>query len=598
MIPLFPPYPKTNSFLYSPSSFFHRYCHYKGSSPDSTPTRFNNLLNDTTQTNNLKHVSQIHAQLITNDIISISFLFNNLLNSYAKCGLINRSLLLLSTAGDDVSKNVVAWTTLVTRIFHSRKPFEALSLFSQMRCSGVVPNQFTFSAALPACGDTEILVNGKQLHCLVWKLGLETHLFVCSALIDMYAKCCDMVSAEKVFDEMPERNVVSWNSMITGFLRNEFYDRGVEFFKEVIRESSVFPNEVSFLNALSACAKIGTVEFGRQVHGVVVKHGLETLSYVRNSLIDMYCKCGGFNNAVELFQIRGDSQSDVVSWNIMVSGFISNNKFEDACNLFWIMRREGLKLDEASYSSALNASACLSTLNQGILIHDQIIKSGFVRNACVLSSLITMYSKCGSLIDAFRVFEETKDRNVICWTAMITAYQQHGYVNQVIESFQEMIGDGMKPNYVTFVTVLSACGHAGLVEEGFAYFDSMTKIYGVNPGHEHYACMVDLLGRAGRLDEAKRFIESMPIKPKPSIWGALLGACKNYDNLEMGKEVAAKLFELEPDNPGNYVLLSNIYRDKGRLEEADQIRRLMGVNGIRKARGCSWIDVKNKILCV
>uniref|UniRef100_A0A803PW07 Pentatricopeptide repeat-containing protein n=1 Tax=Cannabis sativa TaxID=3483 RepID=A0A803PW07_CANSA len=595
IITLFPPYPKTKSFFIT---FFYRFYHYRGkgsSSPDSTPTLFNNLLNHTTQTNNIKHVSQIHTQLITNDFISISFLFNNLLNSYAKCGFINRSLLLLfSTAAHRVSKNVVAWTTIVTRMFHNGEPFKALLLFRQMRCPGLVPNQFTFSAALPACGETEILIHGKQLHSLVWILGLETHLFVSSALIDMYAKCFDMVSAEKVFDEMPDRNVVSWNSMITGFLKNEFYDKGVEFFKEVIRESLVSPDEVSFSNVLSACAKMGTLEFGGQVHGVVVKHGLESLSYVSNSLIDMYCKCGGFNNAVKLFQIRGDSFRDVVSWNIMVSGFISNNKFEDACNLFWIMRREGLKLDEVSYSSALNASASLSALNQGILIHDQVIKCGFVQNSSVLSSLITMYSKCGSLIDAYCVFEETKDRNVICWTAMISAYQQHGYVNKVIESFQEMIREGMKPNYVTFVTVLSSCGHAGLVEEGFEYFDSMTKIYGINPGHEHYACMVDLLGRAGRLDEARRFVESMPMKPKSSIWGALLGACKNYNNLEMGKEVAEKLFVLEPDNPGNYVLLSSIYRDNGRLEEADQVRRLMEFNGIRKASGCSWIDVNQE----
>ena len=403
-----------------------------------------------------------------------------------------------------------------------------------------------------------------------------------------------MVYAEKVFDVMPQRNFVSWNSMIVGFLRNKVYDRAVKFFRGVVRESSVCPDQVSFSSVLSASANMGCVEFGRQVHGVVIKHGSETLAYVKNSLMDMYCKCGCFDNAVRLFKMRGDLDRDVVSWNIMVSGCISNHKFEDACNFFWVMRREGLKPDEASYSSVLNASASLSALDQGTLIHDQIIKSGFVKNACVLSSLITMYSKCGSLIDAYRVFEEIENRNVVCWTAMIAAYQQHGYAKQVIASFQEMLGEGIKPNYITFVSVLSACSHAGLVEEGFAYFDSMTKINGVNPGHEHYACMVDLLGRAGRLDEARRFVKSMPIKPNSSIWGALLGACRNYDNLEMGREVAEKLFELEPDNPGNYMLLSNMYKDKGRLEEADEVRRLMGVNGIRKEPGCSWIDIKNK----
>lgn len=458
----------------------------------------------------------------------------------------------------------------------------------------VLPNHFTLSAVLPACADTGIAVHGAQLHSVVWKLGFQTQVFVCSALLDMYAKCCDMVSARKVFDEMPERNRVSWNAMIVGFLRNEFYEQAVEFFREVVRESSVSPDQVSVSSVLSACANMGAVDFGREVHGVVVKHGLETLAYVKNSLMDMYSKCRCFDHALKLFRIMGDKDRDIVSWNVVTSGCATNHDFEDACNYFWVMRKEGIRPDEASYSSVLSASASLAALDQGTLIHDQIIKSGFMRSSCVTSSLITMYSKCGNLIDACCVFEENEDRNVVCWTAMIAAYQQHGCMNQVFESFREMLGEGVKPNYITFVSVLSACSHAGLVDEGFEYFNSMTKTHGIIPGHEHYACIVDLLGRAGRLDEARRFIELMPIRPHSSIWGALLGACRNHNNLEMGREVAEKLFYLEPNNPGNYVLLSNIYTNNGRLKEADEVRRSMGLNGVRKEPGCSWIDVKNK----
>ncbi|EXB57553.1 hypothetical protein L484_022659 [Morus notabilis] len=595
MLLRFPPNPKNKPFLSSPS-LFKLFVHTSKITPSSSPTHLNNLLNNTIQTKNLKHASEIHAQLITNGYISLPFLFNNLLNSYAQCGHIRRSLLLFSAARG-IPKNVVAWTTLVTRLYHSHEPFEALSLFSQMISSAhVLPNHFTFSAALPACADTEIAVHGEQLHSLIWKLGFETHVFVCSALLDMYGKCGDVISARKVFDKMPERNRVSWNTMIVRLLRNGFYERAVEFFMEFSRESSVCPDQVSFSSVLSACANIGAVEFGRQVHGVILKHGLEMLVYVENSLMDMYLKCGLFDHALKLFRIMGDADRDIVTWNIMINGCVTNRNFENACNYFWAMRREGIRPDEASYSSVLGASACLAALDQGTMIHEQIIKSGFMRILCVANSLIKMYSRCGNLNDAYCVFEENEDRNVVCWTAMIAAYQQHGCANQVFESFRAMLGDGIKPNYITFVSVLSACSHAGLVEEGFEYFNSMTEMHGIIPGHEHYACMVDLLSRAGRLDEARRFIESMPIRPNSSSWGALLGACKDHNNLEMGRQVAEKLFCLEPNNPGNYVQLCNMYTNNGRLKEADDVRRLMGLNRVRKEPGCSWIDIKNKTI--
>ncbi|KAM4107900.1 hypothetical protein ACB094_03G002400 [Castanea mollissima] len=526
------------------------------------------------------HGVQMHCLIWKHGFKTDVFVGTALVDMYAKC--------------DDLSSaesNIFTWTSLITQLSHFNKPFKALTFFNNMRCTGIYPNHFTFSAILPACAHTMIVTHGEQMHCLIWKHGFKTDVFVGTALVDMYAKCDDMSSAERVFDEMPERRLISWNSMIVGFLQNKFYDRAVGVFKELLRESSDSPDQVSCSSVLSACANMSGLEFGRQVHGVAAKHGLVTLAYVKNSLMDMYCKCGLFSDAVELFQTIGDS--DVVTWNVMIVGCVCNDNFEEACNYFWVMRRKDISPDEASYSSVLHASASLAALDQGTLIHDQIIKTGFIKNACIASSLVTMYAKCGCLGDASRVFEEIEDRNVVCWTAMIAACQQHGCANQVIELFEEMLGEGVKPDYITFVSVLSACSYAGLVEDGFLYFDSMTKVHGMNPGPEHYACMADLLGRAGRLDEAKRFIESMPIKPDSSVWGAMLGACRNYGNVKMGREVAEILFELEPENPGNYVLLSNMYARNGMLKEADEVRRMMRVSGVRKEPGCSWIDVKS-----
>ncbi|KAF9618191.1 hypothetical protein IFM89_000660, partial [Coptis chinensis] len=439
---------------------------------------------------------------------------------------------------------------------------------------------------------TGVIAHGEQIHSLIYKDGFESDLFVGSALVNMYAKCCDMELGMRVFDEMPERNLVSWNSMIVGFSQNKLYDLAVEFFRDVIKESLISPDQVSFSSALSACGNTGWLVFGKQVHGVAVKYGLVGLAYVQNSILDMYSKCGSFDDAVNLFSTMEDR--DVIAWNVISMGCVHNDCYEEACNYFWFMIREGISPDEASFSTALHASANLAALDQGILIHGQIIKYGFIENVCVCSPLITMYARCGCLTDANRVFEEIENRNVVCWTALIAAYHQHGIGDRVIELFEEMLAEGTDPDYITYVSVLSACSHSKRVKEGFHYFNSMSNVHKMKPGPEHYSCMVDMLSRAGLLYEAKEFIESMPIKPDPSVWGALLGACRNYNNLEMAKEVAERLFEIEPNNSGNYVLLSNIYTHYGRLEEADEIRRRMGVNRVRKDRGCSWIDIKNK----
>ncbi|RZC56130.1 hypothetical protein C5167_014979 [Papaver somniferum] len=448
-----------------------------------------------------------------------------------------------------------------------------------MRQTGVHPNQFTFSAVLPACAET---MSGKQIHCLGLKRGFDSDVFVGSGLIDMYGKCCEMGYAEKVFDEMPERNLVSWNSLIVGFSKNRLYEKAMTVFKEVL----VCPDQVSFSTVLSACANSGNFCFGRQVHGVGIKHGLVELAYVKNSLVDMYSKCVGFEEALKLFRTIGDK--DVVTWNVMVMGLLQNNCFEEACNCFWVMRSEGVSPDEASLSTALHASASLGALDQGALIHNQIIKSGFMSNTCVSSALVTMYAKCGGLVDARRVFDEIEDRSVVCWTAMIAACQLHGFGDQVIDMFEEMLVKGIKPDRITLVCVLSACGYTGRVEEGLKYYDSMKWLYGIEPGSEHYACIVDMLSRAGRLDEAKMFVESMPLEPDPLVWGALLGGCRKYSNLEIGREVAERLFKMEPRNSGNYVLLSNIYARYGMLEKAKEVRKMMGLSGVKKEPGYSW----------
>ncbi|GAB2287242.1 hypothetical protein Dimus_021625 [Dionaea muscipula] len=564
---------------------------YHQASLNSDPTHLNALLSRATRTQNVDHATQIHSQVIVNRYATFSFLITNLITLYAKCGQINKSLYLFSKT-DDKFKTIVTWTSLITQFSHHGMPVKALSFFNQMRSTGIHPNEFTFSALLPACAATLDPFHGIQIHGLISKHGFGGDVFVGCALVHMYAKCFDMGSAGNVFDEMPERNLVTWNAMIVGLLENELYDEAVSYFKEVLGQPAMSPDEVTCSSALGACANMaGGLDTGKQVHGVVLKHGTIALAYVANSLLDMYCKCGSFPDVINLFGMIKDR--DVVTWNVMIMGCIHDENFEEACKYFLAMRSKGILPDEASFCTVLNACASLAALNQGISIHNEIIKVGFMPATSVSDALIMMYGKCGCLVDAHRVFQDVKDRNVVTWTTMIAVFQQHGHSNKAIEYFESMLLEGTSPDYITFVCVLSACGHTGRIREGYTYFDSMATIHNINPGPEHYACMVDMLGRAGRLEEAKEFIDTMPIKPDPSVWGALLGACRKHGNLEMGREVAERLFELEPSNSGNYVILANMYARSGKLNEADAVRRFMGKIGVRKDPGCSWIDIKD-----
>ncbi|XP_019058794.1 PREDICTED: pentatricopeptide repeat-containing protein At3g49170, chloroplastic-like [Tarenaya hassleriana] len=278
---------------------------------------------------------------------------------------------------------------------------------------------------------------------------------------------------------MPERNLVSWNSMIMGSFQSKLYEECFCRFREVLREGFIFPDQASFSSMLSACSKAGSLEVGKQVHGIGIKYGLKDLSYVNNSLIDMYIKCGFFCDAGKLFEMV--AERDVISWNVMLMGLVWNKNFEEVCAVFQAMRREGVLPDEASYSTVLNASADFASLVLGAVIHAHIIKAGFTNTSHIQNSLIIMYAKCGSLPDACQVFEEIENRNTVCWCAMITSFQQHGCAAEAAETFEKMIGEGIKPNEITFVSVLPACAHAGCVTEGRAYFDSMAKMHDITP---------------------------------------------------------------------------------------------------------------------
>jgi pentatricopeptide repeat protein len=306
----------------------------------------------------------------------------------------------------------------------------------------------------------------------------------------------------------------------------------------------------------------------------------------------MYTKCGCSQEALALFD--GADCRDVFTWNIVILGCIRENRFEEACRMFRSMVRGAVLPDDVSFATVLQATACLAAWALGASLHASVVKTGFVVSQAVASSLISMYSKSGCLDDARRVFEAAEGHlSLMSWTAMITAFQQHGQAGQAINLFEMLLKKGIKPDHITFVSVLSSCSHSGLVELGRNYFSLMTKVYKLTPRSEHYCCMVDMFGRVGLLGEAKQFIDEMPVKPDASVLGALLAACLNCGDLELGKEVAENLFEIEPGKAGNYVTLANIYASHGRLEEAKEVRRRMVSQEVRKEKGCSLVNMDN-----
>lgn len=414
--------------------------------------------------------------------------------------------------------------------------------------------------------------------------------FVYTGLVDVYAKCRDMAASRKVFDEMPRRGVVSWNALVVGYARNGVCLEALCVFRELKTQGREVPlDQVSVSSALSACTVARAVDSGQQVHACVVKVGLDVSTVcVTNALLNMYTKCGCPREALTLFNAEGCR--DVVTWNIVILGCLHESRFQEACVKFRSMVRSGVLPDDVSFATALHASACLATWTLGASIHASVVKTGFLDSHGLSSSLITVYSKCGHLDDACRAFEVAEDHLcVMSWTAMITALQQHGHGGQAIDLFETMLEKGIKPDHIAFVSVLTSCSHSGLVEEGRKYFTLMTQVHRITPWSEHYACMVDMFGRAGLLGEAKQFIDQMPVKPDASVLGALLAACMNCGDLELGKEVAKKLFEIEPHNSGNYVLLANIYASRGRLEVAKEVRRWMMSLEVRKEKGCSLV---------
>lgn len=422
--------------------------------------------------------------------------------------------------------------------------------------------------------------------------GFEADTFVQNGLISMYAKCGDVGVASDVFGRLVDRNLISWTSVVSGFVQNGCPVEGLRVFRCMRVETDARPDFVVLVSVLKGYADVEDLVGGRSVHGLAVKLGLDREVDLVITLCAMYAKCGEVLVARLLFD--GMENPVVILWNAMISGYAKNGYASEAVELFKEMVARNIGPDSITIRSATLACAQLGSLEVGKWMEDCTHKSEYRDDIFVKTTLIDMYAKCGSIINAHRVFDSIRDKDVVAWSAIIVGYGLHGHGKEAICLFKQMLSEGIKPNDVTFVGILSACNHAGLVDEGWKYFHSMHD-YGIVPRHQHYACVVDLLSRAGHLQKAYEFIMRMPMEPEVTVWGALLNACRIYGHVGLGELAAERVFELEPLNAGHYVQLSNIYAANGIWSGVVRVRVLMKGRGAAKEIGNSFVEINGKL---
>lgn len=493
-------------------------------------------------------------------------------------------------------RNVVTWTLMITRFMQTGFVREAVDLFVDMILEGLVPDKFTFSGVISACAEMELLSIGKQLHSLSVRLGLVYDVCVGCSLVDMYAKCSKDLSlcdSRKLFERMPEQNIMSWTSMITGCVQSGgLNEEAIRLYLEMVK-GSVEPTYFTLSAVLKACGNLADLCMGEQIHAQAMKRGIESINCLGNAVISMYSKCGKMNDARRAFDLL--FEKNLVTYNALVDGYAKNMSSRESFELFNEIEQKGMGADGFTIASLLSGAASVGAISKGEQIHARVFKSDMTSDICISNALISMYTRCGDIESAFMVFDGMESRNVISWTSIIAGFAKHGFATRALEQFKEMLQVGIKPNEVTYVAVLSACSHTGMISQGIQYFDSMFKDHGIVPRTEHYACMADIFGRSGLLTDAVRFIDAMPVKADALVWRTLLGACRIHGNSELGKHAAHMIIEQEPQDPAAYVLLSNLYASEGKWDYVTEIRKNMKLKNMTKEAGCSWIENENKV---
>ncbi|KAA8519542.1 hypothetical protein F0562_013834 [Nyssa sinensis] len=542
---------------------------------------------------NLTRGKQLHSYMFINGFLYSPLSTTSLINMYSKCNRIADALSVFNASTHD--QNVFAYNAIIAGFIANELPKPAFEFYCRMRFAGVVPDKFTFPSVTKACSDILEVLEVRKIHGLLFKFGLEFDLFIGSALVHSYLKFALMEEAQEVFEELPVRDVVLWNAMINGHAQIGQFDMALEVFRGM-GEDGVVPSRFTVTGVLSVFSVLGDLNNGKAMHGFVVKMGYDSGVAVLNALIDMYGKCKCVVDALEIFDMM--DEKDIVSWNSIICVHEQCGDHDGTLELFDRMLNAGVQPDLVTITTVLPACSHLAALMHGREIHGYMIINGLGKDSYdvyVNNAIMDLYAKCGCMREAHLVFDKMSYKDVASWNIMIMGYGMHGFGNDALDMFSRMIEAQLKPDEVTFVGVLSACSHAGIVSQGHEFLAQMQLKYGVVPTIEHYTCVIDMLGRAGQLEEAYKLVSSMPIEANPVVWRAFLAACRLHGNEPLAEVAAQQIFELEPEHCGSYVLMSNVYGAVGRYEEVLEVRDIMRQQNVRKTPGCSWIELGNGV---
>ncbi|KAK8582790.1 hypothetical protein V6N13_069558 [Hibiscus sabdariffa] len=553
------------------------------------PSSYKSLLETCSNMRSLSDGRLIHQRLRTTMGNPSRFLDDYVLQMYCVC----ESFWDAEKLFDEMpEKNLASWVILISAYSEKGHLEKAFGLLSQMIELGIEPHSTIFTGLLKSLLDPSVLEVGKQLHSLVIRIGLSSNVSVITAISNMYVKCGALERAKLVFDQMVERNAVCWTGLMMGYTQAGKEKYALVLFVRMLKEG-VEPDKFVFSIALKACAGLEDLNLGRQIHGYIVKLGLESEVFVGTAVVDLYVKCSDFDSACRAFERI--SEPNDASWSAIITGYCQIGKFEKSLQIFKSLRTNDMAINSFVYTSIFQACSALADYNMGAQAHADAIKRGLVSYLHGESAMITFYSKCGRLDYANRAFESIDEPDTVAWTAIICGHAYHGNASEALKLFKRMQNSTAKPNEVTFVGVLTACSHSGFVTEAKLYLVSMSREYGVKPTIDHYDCMIDAYSRAGMLQEAYELIKNMPFEPDAMSWKCLLGGCWIHRNLELGKIAAKNLLQLDPDDTAGYILMFNLYASHGKWEEAASIRSTMGARKLKKELSCSWITVKGKV---
>ncbi|XP_058104191.1 pentatricopeptide repeat-containing protein At1g32415, mitochondrial [Magnolia sinica] len=606
---------------------------------------WNAMLSAYVQFGRLIDARQLFEEMPERNVVS----WTSMLCGFARAGMLDDAKRLFDVMPN---RNVVSWNSMISGLIQNCDLEEARRLFDRMP----VRNQVSWNAMIAGYAENLRMEEARRLFDVMPDANVVTW----TSLIAGYCRIGDIEEAYDLFVKMPVRNVVSWTAMIGGLAWNGFFEKALLVFLEMKGIGNVKPNVETFISLFYACAGLGFPYLGKQLHAHLILNGLDHDDYdgrLLKSLIHMYSRFGIMDTASCLFTSNSDNHiieslnsmingyicfgqlenarhlfntvpfrdmiswtsmisgyfhagdvteacwlfgrmpvRDAISWTAMISGHVQNELFDEAMYLFSEMRVVGIGPLDSTFSTLLGAAGAMAYLDLGKQFHSLLLKTRLKFDIILDNSLISMYAKCGEIYDACRIFDKMTSRDVISWNSMIIGLSHHGLAKKALELFESMRGVGMKPNAVTFLGILSACSHTGMIDQGWEFFNSMMRDHSIPPADEHYISIIDLLGRAGKIAEAEEFVCGLPFEPGPTIWGALLGVCSLGNvNADVGKRAALRILELEPLNAPAHVLLCNIYAATNQQREEGMLRKAMGAKGVRKVPGCSWIQLKGRV---